>query len=137
MAETGINWTEVKIKIIQEAENMPEPVSPPALASQSAETRAYSALQNVFNEVTRAEVATTVKKTLLPKFFNPIFRKQNVVNRALIAALRASGAHLANLKNEVENSQRQIQHLTQELQRQNKKMGRLVAVQPPQKMPNK
>jgi len=50
----------------------------------------------VLKEAKEAEVLTTVK-TSLPKFFNPLFRKQNLVNRSLIASMRAGADGLAGV----------------------------------------
>jgi len=50
----------------------------------------------VLKEAKEAEALTTVK-TSLPKFFNPLFRKQNLVNRSLIASTRAGADGLAGV----------------------------------------
>ena len=50
----------------------------------------------VLSEARQAEKLTTVK-TSLPKFFNPLFRQQNLVNRSLIASARAGADGLAEV----------------------------------------
>lgn len=56
----------------------------------------------ILNQTARAEEATTVR-TRFPKFFNPLFRKQNIVNRALIAGVRECATLFTRLSRELDS----------------------------------
>ena len=85
--------SEILRDVFQEGMTAPPPASerqsPPGQAAPTWPAKGLG-------EVRQAEKLTTVK-TSLPKFFNPLFRKQNLVNRSLIASVRAGADGLAEV----------------------------------------
>jgi len=82
---------EILRDVFQEGMTVPTPVSErPLSPGQSPATWPAK----VLGEARQAEKLTSVK-TPLPKFFNPLFRQQNLVNRSLIASTRAGADGLA------------------------------------------
>lgn len=64
----------------------------------------------VLSEAREAEKLSSVK-TSLPKFFNPLFRPQNLVNRSLIASVRAGADGLAAVMHEAEKLNHEMEFL--------------------------
>ncbi|MDA0872080.1 MAG: class I SAM-dependent methyltransferase [Firmicutes bacterium] len=64
-------------------------------------------LRDVYEMVLQAERATTVK-SFLPKFLNLFLRKQNIVNRRLITAIRLLAESLSNCLKSIENCDHNI-----------------------------
>ncbi len=68
-----------------------------------------------FEELVRAASNENRVKTVLPKFFNSIFRRQGVVNTHTINALESVGRSLSQLAREIENRDRVLELLTAHL----------------------
>lgn len=65
-----------------------------------------------------AEKANRVK-SFLPKFFNPLFRKQGVVNKLSLQALSKVGESLKQLSDEIGTRDRLIEKLAEHINKQN------------------
>jgi hypothetical protein len=93
----GMDLDLVKSEILQdvfrEGMTMPIPASERPLPARAGPATWPA---KVLSEARQAEKLTSVK-TPLPKFFNPLFRKQNLVNRSLIASTRAGADGLAEM----------------------------------------
>lgn len=65
-----------------------------------------------FSELVESAQSENHVETPLPKFFNPLFRKQGVVNKHTINALASVGNSLKNLAREIEERDRALEKLT-------------------------
>jgi hypothetical protein len=85
--------SEILRDVFREGLTAPTPASerhlPPRQAAATWPAR-------VLRDARQAEKLTAVK-TPLPKFFNPLFRQQNLINRSLIASARAGADGLAEV----------------------------------------
>lgn len=68
-----------------------------------------------FAEFVRSATKENQIKTILPGFFNPLFRRQGVLNRHTIHALESVGQSLAHLAREIEVRDRILEQLTSHL----------------------
>ena len=68
-----------------------------------------------FNALVLAATQENRVETILPKFFNPLFRRQGVVNKHTLGALESVGQSLAQLAQEIEGRDRVLELLTAHL----------------------
>ena len=68
-----------------------------------------------FAEFVRLAITENQVKTILPVFFNPLFRRQGVLNKHTIHALESVGQSLAHLAREIEGRDRILEQLTSHL----------------------
>ena len=68
-----------------------------------------------FDELVKSATIENRVETILPSFFNPLFRRQGVVNKHTIHALESVGQSLTHLAREIEGRDRVLEQLTSHL----------------------
>lgn len=86
------------------------PVSFPEFIPPEAAPHSIS-LPPAFDELLREATAENQVKTLLPEFFNPLFRRQGVVNKYALQALESLGGSFTHLAQGIESRDRVLELL--------------------------
>ena len=102
------------------------PSSPPEIVREAfpgfalPETALHSIpLPQDFEQLLRQAVKENKVKTFLPKYFNPIFRRQGVVNKLALNALESVGHSLSRLAGEIEGRDDVLEKLVRHVNAQN------------------
>ena len=76
-------------------------------------------LPEEFERLLKQAVKENRVKTFLPKYFNPVFRRQGVVNKLALSALESVGHSLSRLAGEIEGRDEVLEKLVQHVNAQN------------------